>query len=40
MKRIMVLILTIVMICALSACGKKAGEPEPEQEPGADERDR
>ena len=33
MKRIMVLILTIVMICTLSACGKKTGEPEPEQEP-------
>ena len=26
MKRIMVLILAIVMICALSACGKKTGE--------------
>ena len=37
MKRIMVLILTIVMICALSACGKKAGEPEPEQEPQQEE---
>ncbi|MBR2753111.1 MAG: hypothetical protein IKE02_05280 [Lachnospiraceae bacterium] len=37
MKRIMVLILTIVMICALSACGKKTGEPEPEQEPQQEE---
>ena len=36
MKRIMVLILTIVMICALSACGKKTVEPEPEQEPKND----